>query len=124
MRPAKANFIEDDPHLTGVYQGNPFDVQIQYTDDSGAGLSIAGFPSIEMRLRSQRGEGFASVVASVADGRIVVTDAPNGIFVITIPQNVVATWAVGVYEYDISLIDGAGSRWSLLFGQLQVLRKV
>lgn len=124
MKPAIANFTEDDGLLTGLYQGSPFDVDFQYTDDAGAGLSIAGYPNIEMRIRDMRGDGPAQVIASVANGRVVITNASLGMYTINIPQNVVATLSVGMYEYEVSLIDGSGSRWAMLGGQLQVLRKV
>lgn len=124
MRPAIANFTDQDEQLSGVYQGSPFTVDFQYTDDAGVGISIAGFPAIEMRLRSQRGDGAAAVIASVANSRITITTPAIGLFRVSIPQTVIGALTVGVYDYDISLIDGGGLRWALVSGQMQIVRRV
>ena len=102
--------------------GATFTQTLAWQDSAGVGYDITG-KTIAMEVRTCPGADVV-VEASTTDGRIVITDAANGIFVITIPANIMADVDPLAYVYDILLITSAADRIRLVEGAFTVADRV
>lgn len=102
--------------------GATFTQTLAWQDADGVGFNITG-KTIQMEVREGPGTT-AVLLASTTDGRIVITDGANGIFVTTIPANIMAAVEPLSYKYDILLITSAADRIRLIEGSFNVVPRI
>lgn len=102
--------------------GATFTQTLAWQDSAGDGFDITA-KTISIEVRACPGADVV-VSASTTDGRIVITDGANGVFVITIPANIMAEIDPISYVYDILLISSASDRIRLVEGAFTVAPRV
>ena len=89
-------------------QATTFNFQFQVLNNTTSGSTpwnLATY-SATMTVRPFAGASTTTVVASTANGRIVL-DAPNGRITVTIDATTTAGFAAGRYAYDLVVTTGA-----------------
>ena len=91
------------------------------TDTEGAPVSLSG-ATLRMEVDNLANDDVLE--ASLANGRIVVTNAAQGEFSVAVPASVMAAVAPGVYRHDLLLTRPDGSIQRIWEGTLTLNRGV
>lgn len=107
-------------HDITIQQGSDYGLQVQLENQDVNGVvtpvDISG-ATIKMEVRIDYADFARAILitASTGDGRIVITDGPNGIFDISIPGSATGLEGeipkddTGKYDIDVTLVSGAKS---------------
>lgn len=83
-------------------QGAIWSQEYTYTSEAGTPINLTG-AYIAMQVRETTGAPVAEATATTSNGKIVLTDAVNGIFTITfLPADTSAVTRSGVYDIEYS----------------------
>lgn len=107
-----------------IEQGAIFSQQYTYTDSGGTPINLTG-AKIAMQIRATAGDPVAQAEATTANGKIVLTDAANGVFTITLlPVDTSAVTVSGVYDIEYSAGGDTTATVRLLQGRAILSREV
>ena len=95
-------------------KGDTFSLIINVTDAAGAVVDLTTY-SFKMEVRATD----TSEDSTITDDQLTITGTSLGVITITIPSNIMAGIASGLYTYDLqTIVAGVTQTW--LHGVLQV----
>lgn len=98
--------------------GSDYSFQIQYLDATNTPISLTG-ASIVMTVREQIFSDCATEFTT-SNGKITITNAPNGIFMVTLSGSDTTEWSKPTYQYDI-FVYFTSSQYKILGGTITVI---
>ena len=106
-------------HDLSYYRGGTDVASIQWTDDSGTAINLAGY-SATMTIRRHDG----TLVDSTSGAITATITAATGTIVFTITDAGAAALPVGVHVYDVFVVSSGGIDYPLLTGNFLVRDEV
>ena len=107
-----------------IEQGAIFSQEYTYTDSGGTPINLTN-AYLAMQIRQTAGDPVAQAEATTANGKIVLTDAVNGVFTINLtPADTTAVTVSGVYDIEYSAGGDTTATVRLVQGRAILSREV
>jgi len=105
-----------------LYQGDDFSQEILYLEQDSTPVNLTNY-SARMQVRQDYGITPIISVTTETDGGITKDNA-NGIFIITITNELTSTLIAGSYIYDFEVTDGDDKVTTILKGNFLINKEV
>jgi hypothetical protein len=107
-----------------IDQGATWRLPVQWVDDDGAGINMAGY-TLRAQIRTNYAARGGNLLADLTLGAgIEYTDQANGEFALSISAAATRTMPIGSFRWDVEAESGGGEVTRLLMGPVDVRGEV